>query len=138
MRTAPWLLVIACVMPATAGAQQPPVESAATVRQLHETMIKPASEVVFDVGREAPKNNEQWTAIARAGVTLVEAGNLMMRAAPPKDRAKWITLSRQLVTAGRTARRAAETRNLDALMRTSDRLIIVCETCHAAYRKPDY
>ena len=100
-------------------------------------MIEPASEVIFNIGREAPTNNEKWTAISSAGVTLVKSGNLLMRASPPKNRAKWITLSRQLVTAGRTARRAAEARNLGALMRTSDRLVLVCESCHAPYRKPD-
>ena len=135
MRTAPWLLVIACVMTAAAVAQQPPVESAAPVRQLHETMIKPASEVIFNVGREAPRNNENWTEISRAGVTLVKSGTLLRLASPPQDHSKWIRLSQQLVTAGRTARRAAEARNLGALMRTSDRLVIVCETCHAPYRK---
>ena len=134
MRTAPWL-VIGCMMTVTAGARQPPVESAAPVRQLHETMIKPASEVVFNVGREAPKNAEQWTAISGAGATLVKAGNLLMLTSPPENRAKWITLCRQLVTAGRAARRQAEVRNLGALMRTSDRLVAVCESCHARYRK---
>ena len=136
MRTAPLLLSIACLMTATAVAQQPPDESAATVRRLHETMMKPASDVIFNVGREAPKNNEDWIAISGAGVTLVSAGNLLMRASPPKDGAKWIALSRQLVTAGRAARKAAEARNVGALMRTSDRLILVCETCHARYRNP--
>ena len=134
MRTAPWL-VIGCLMTVTAGAWQPPVESAAPVRQLHETLIKPASEVVFSVGRESPRNHEQWTAIARAGDTLVKSGNLLMLASPPENRARWITLCRQLVTAGRTARRQAEVRNLGALMRTSDRLVAVCESCHARYRK---
>lgn len=137
MRTAPWLLVIACLMTATAVAQQPPVESTATVRRLHETMMKPASEVIFNVGREVPTNNEEWTAISGAGVTLVSSGDLLMRASPPKDGGKWIALSRQLVTAGRAARKAAKARNVGALMRTSDRLILVCETCHARYRNPN-
>ena len=135
MRLARWLLVAACLLPRIAGAQHPAVESTATVRQLHATMIKPASEVIFNVGRAAPTKDEQWTALSGAGATLVKSGNLLMLASPPENRAKWITLCRQLVTAGRTARRAADTRHLDALMRTPDRLVVVCETCHARYRK---
>ena len=133
----PWL-VIGCMTTVTAGARQPPVKSAAPVRQLqqlHETLIKPASEVVFNVGREAPTNDEQWTAISGAAATLVKSGSLLMLASPLENRAKWITLCRQLATAGRAARRQAEARNLDALMRTSDRLVAVCESCHARYRK---
>ena len=99
-------------------------------------MIKPASDVIFNVGVETPRDNEAWTAIAGAGLALVSAGNLLMLASPPKNGSKWIALSRQLVTAGRTAGKAAEARNVGALMRTSDRLILVCETCHARYRNP--
>jgi hypothetical protein len=43
-------------------------------------------------------------------------------------------LSRQLTLVGRTAQRAARARNLEALMHASDRVIMVCETCHAPYR----
>jgi hypothetical protein len=135
MRSATSLLLVACVVPTLAGAQPGPDESTATVRQLHATMIKPASEVIFNVGRAAPTNAEQWTALSGAGATLVKSGNLLRLASPPGNRAKWITLCRQLVAAGHAARRAADTRHLDALMRTPDRLVVVCETCHARYRK---
>ena len=135
MKTALGLLVVSIVMTGTAAAQQPALQSAATIRQLHESMIKPASEVIFNVGRESPRTHEQWTAISRAGTTLFESGNLLMLALPAQDRATWIKLSQQLASAGPTARKSAEARNLGALMRTSDRLVVVCETCHARYRK---
>ena len=98
-------------------------------------MIKPASEVIFNVGRAAPRHDEQWTVISQAAATLVKSGNLLMLAAPPENGAKWNTLCRQLVTAGRAVLKAADGRHLGALMRTPDRLVVVCETCHARYRK---
>jgi hypothetical protein len=137
MRSAPWLLVVACLLPRSAGAQHPPVESPATVRQLHATMIKPASEVIFNVGREAPRTIENWLAISRAADTLTSAGKLLMIVPPPTDRTRWIRLSRQLGAAGRAVRSTAEARDLGRLMQTSDRLVIVCETCHARYRKQE-
>ena len=137
MRSAPWLLLVACLLPRIADAQYPPVESTATVRQLHATMIKPASEVIFNVGREAPGTIEHWFAIYNAAVTLTRSGNLLMIVSPPADRAAWSRLSRQLGAAGRAARSTAEARQLGRLMRTSDRLVIVCETCHARYRKQE-
>ena len=135
MKSALGLLVVAIVTTGTAAAQQTPAQSAATIRQLHESMIKPASEVIFNVGRESPRTHQQWTAISRAGATLSRSGHLLMLALPAHDRPNWIRLSRQLATAGPMARKSAETRNLGGLMRTSDRLVIVCETCHARYRK---
>jgi hypothetical protein len=135
MKSALGLLVVAIVMTGTAAAQQPLVQSTATIRQLHESMIKPASDIIFNVGRESPRTHEQWAAISRAGATLFKSGNLLMLALPAQDRAQWIRLSRQLATAGPTVRKSAEARNLGVLMRTSDRLVIICETCHARYRK---
>ena len=130
------LLTLAGLMSATALAEQRPQESAATVKRLHETMIKPASDIVFAVGRGAPKNTEEWSAISRAGVTLGSAGNLIL-ASWTDHQVKWTRLSRELVAASRSARKAADARNVAALMRASDRLIVVCETCHAAYRQQD-
>jgi hypothetical protein len=137
MRSAPWLLVVGCLLPSIAGAQHPPVESAATVRELHATMIKPAAEVIFNVGREVPGTTEEWFAIYSAGATLAKAGDLLIILSPPTDRAKWIGLSRQLSAAGRAARSSAAARHLGALIRISDRLVAVCETCHARYRKQE-
>jgi hypothetical protein len=115
----------------TVSAQGAPVES---VRQLHEAMIKPASDAIFNVAREAPKNAEAWTAVASAGVTLTKSGQLLMLQAPASNREKWITLARQLTVVGRTAQRAAQARNVEELTQASDRAIVVCEACHAPYR----
>jgi hypothetical protein len=132
MRTTAWVLVIGCVTSITNA--QSSVGFAATVRHVHETMIKPASETIFNVGREAPRTKDQWMAISAAGATLVKSGDLLMHVSPPAHQAKWVTLCRQLVIAARRARMAAETRNLARVMRSSDRLVIVCEACHAPYR----
>jgi hypothetical protein len=126
--------VLFWLIAANISAQRPPVEPAAPVRQLHDAMIKPASDAIFSVAREAPNNAQAWTAVADAGGTLAKAGHLMVLQAPAGNRQRWMTLSRQLTLVGRTAQRAARARNLEALMQVSDRVIIVCETCHARYR----
>lgn len=130
------LTVVYLAVAVTAAAQQPRVEPAEHIRQLHQAAIKPASEVVFNVGREAPRTSEDWMAISHASAVLIQSANLLVREAPTKNRIAWITFSRQLAAAGRAARHAAETRDVSALMRTSDRLVTVCESCHAPFRKP--
>jgi hypothetical protein len=114
-------------------AQRSPVESASPVQQIHLAMIKPASDAIFNVAREAPKDAAAWRAMASAGATLAKSGHLMMLQAPANGE-RWVTLSRQLTRVGRTAQRAAQARNLVALMHASDRVIVVCETCHAPFR----
>jgi hypothetical protein len=123
------------LMTATFAAQLPPVEPTTPIRQIHAAMIKPASDAIFNVAREAPASADAWARVAAAGVTLTKAGRLMILQAPAKGRERWTALSRQLTTVGRSAERAAQARNLDALTRASDRAIVVCETCHAPYRK---
>lgn len=107
-----------------------------SIRQLHEALIKPASDVIFNVGRESPGNDRAWAGVSRAGASLVQSGALLTLAAPRQDRAAWLGLSRQLAAAGTAARTAAEARSVAALTAVSDRLVVVCESCHAPYRKP--
>jgi hypothetical protein len=123
--------VLIWLIAAAVSAQRQTVEP---IRQLHDAMIKPASDAIFNVAREAPKNADAWTAVADAGGTLAKSGQLMVLQAPARNRERWMTLSRELTLVGRTAQRTAQARNLEALMRVSDRVIIVCETCHARYR----
>ena len=132
MRTA-WLLALAGLISATAAAHQRPRDSSGIVKNLHDTMIKPASDLVFSVGRNAPKTLEEWTLVSHAGATLAAAGHLMLTSRTD-DQVTWPSLSRRLTAAGRSARRSADARSVAALTRASDRLIVVCETCHAAYR----
>ena len=130
-------MVIALVWLATtvAFAQQPIVAPDTPIRQLHATMIKPSSDAIFNVGREAPKTDEAWAAVRQAAVTLAESGRQLMRDAPPAKRATWMRRCRELVNAAALARKAAEARNVRDLMKAPDRLVIVCESCHAAFRK---
>ena len=123
-----WLLAAAVLV------RVPAVDAAAPVKELHQTMMKPASEAIFNVGRVVPKTDAEWLTVSRAGIALVEAGTLLRRGARPVDSWRWSTLSRQLAAAGRRATWAADVRNGRALIQASDRLVIVCETCHARYR----
>lgn len=126
-----WLIM------ATVSAQAASVEPA-PVRQLHDAMIKPASDAIFSVAREAPRNAKAWTALVGAGGTLATSGHLMTLQAPASNRERWMTLSRQLTLVGRTAQRAAQARNLEALTHASDRIIIVLDLpCALPQQEPE-
>ena len=97
-------------------------------------VTQPASDAIFDIGRAAPMRDEDWTSMARAGAVLVESG-LLSLGHSGKDGGAWLKLSRQMAAGGRTAKSAAEAGNLRSLTQASERLVVVCETCHARYRK---
>ena len=92
----------------SAGAQQSTVKPVATVKQLHEAMITPSSDALFDVGREAPKDEKGWAALRNNALILAESGNLLMLAGRAKDNGAWIKLPRELVDGGAAALKAVE------------------------------
>ena len=117
-------------------AAEAPVRAVATVSQLHEVMIKPASDTMFNAARRAPAGDGDWTVLRRAAITLAESGNLLMIGARARDQGRWMKLSRELLDVSGEAATAAGASNLDLFIAISDRLVDVCESCHVRYRSP--
>ena len=128
-------LALVWMVTAVAFAQEPAVTPDTPIRRLHAAMIKPSSDAIFNVARESPKSAEAWATVRQAAVTLAESGRQLMREAPPAKLSVWLQRCRELVNAAAAARKAAEARNVRTLMKAPDRLVIVCESCHAAFRK---
>ena len=126
-------VIVVLLLPAVA-AQQSGIKPIASIRQLHDAMITPASDAIFNVGVAAPRNDQEWLAVQNAAVTLTESGNLLMLGSRARDRGRWMRMSRSMVDAGALALKAAEARNLNALMDACDRIVLACETCHEPYR----
>jgi hypothetical protein len=122
------MLVAACC--AAAAAQQATIKRVATVRDLHDAMMTPASDAIFDVTREKPKDDEAWATLRRNAIILAESGNLLLLRRPPKDKGPWAKLSLAMVDAGAAAVKAVDARDVGALMKVTDRLVDVCEECH--------
>jgi hypothetical protein len=127
-------VVLVVLMLPVVAAEQAGVKAVATIRQLHDAMITPASDAIFHVGLAAPGNDQEWIALQHAAVTLAESGNLLMLGTRAKDRGRWMRMSRALVDASALALEAADAKNLDHLMDASDRIVLACETCHEPYR----
>ena len=123
------LLASACTQPTPKDRFQP----AATVLQLHEAMITPASDAVFK-GVETPGDDAAWAAVRNSAVILTESGNLLMMAGRAKDTGDWMDHSQALAVGGAAALRAAETKDPDALLAAGDKIVSVCMDCHEKYR----
>jgi len=133
------LLLFAAVLCALAAAQQPAappsaIRPVATVKQLHDAMITPASDALFNAGAQAPKDDQAWSEVANEALVLAESGNLLMLGSRAKDQGAWMKMSRALVDAAAEAAKAAQDKNLNALMAAGDRIETSCESCHVPYR----
>jgi hypothetical protein len=119
-------------------AQAPaPYQPVGTMSQLMVDIIYPASDAIFYVDRDAPKNAAQWNALQGTALTLAESGNLLMMEGRARDQGDWMKDSKMMVDAGAAAYKAARARSLDGLLAVNDQLYQACVTCHQQYR-PGY
>ena len=131
-----YLLLLASFLlfPANAAmAQQPAFKPVANLNQLMKAIIIPSSDAVFQIAMEAPQDDQAWAAVQNSALTLAESGNLLMIGNRAKDTDAWIKAAQALVDAGTVAFRAAEAKNVDALIEAGDQVYATCEGCHQQY-----
>lgn len=134
-RTFVWSFLVGVVLllASVAMTQQPTVKPVANVKKLMRAMIIPSSDALFNVARQAPKDDAEWAAVENSAVILGESGNLLMIGSRAKNTTVWMKTSRALVDAGAVALKAAEAKNLDALMDAGNQIVDACERCHEKY-----
>jgi len=115
---------------AAATTQQSSPNLVASVTQLMRAMAVPASNALFDVARTPPKDDSEWAAIEDSAALLAESGNLLMMPGRAENTAVWTKTSQAMVDAGATALRAAQARNLDAIIEAGNQIVDACESCH--------
>jgi cytochrome c553 len=105
--------------------------------QLMIDIVYPTSDAIFYVERAAPKTDREWNALRATALTLAESGNLLMMDQRARDQGNWIKDSRALVDAGAAAYKAAQAKDLNAIVALNQQLYTACVTCHEQYR-PTY
>ena len=121
----------AALLLASAALTQGPVPRAvATVTQLMQAMIIPASNALFNLPRQVPEDDAGWDAVRNQAVVLAESGNLLMVGDRAEDSEVWMETSQALTDAGEAALAAALARDVDAITSVGDQIIDACERCH--------
>lgn len=121
------LLFLTCAAMAQEPAKFKPVANA---KQLMEVFVIPASDALFDVSSEPPKNDAEWKRLRNNALILAESGNLLMMGSPAEDKDIWMKYSRALVDAGTVALKAVEAKNVDDLIQAGDPILAACQGCH--------
>jgi hypothetical protein len=143
----------------------------ATIKDLMESIVDPSADVIWGAAGSvadkqgvqdfSPKTPEEWLAVRRAAVRLIEGGNLLMmpgrEAAPAgvksdapgvelepaaitalirRKRRSFDAFARALQGVGSDVLRASEVRNADLLIEIGGRMEEVCESCHKTFWYP--
>jgi len=103
---------------------------------------KPAMPIPFDYVQWGTTVYYGWQSVDQAALALVETAPLFLlpgrrceNGKPvPIDRADWKQYTAALMDVGREAYRAAQTRNVDEVVKVADRLNESCANCHKVYR----
>lgn len=104
--------------------------------------LEPAADVLWDSAgfiltdegeRDLqPTTQEGWDHVRNAATVVAESGNLLMMPGYAVD-SDWMEYAQGLVTAGISARDAAQAKDADALFQAGARLYNVCLACHNRY-----
>jgi hypothetical protein len=147
-----------------AAADSPAAKPHMNVLQLMRAFPFPHANVIFDTQGRDPEGPEKsssmafsvyrwgdsdvyagWSAVESSALALAEIaplltvpGRLCANGLPaPVDREDWKAAAQGLVAAGEAAYRAAQTKNLDAMLEVSETLTNACAACHNVYRDID-
>jgi len=110
------------------------VRTLANVRELHDLMISPASDAVFEASSNQPLDAKGWTTARNQALVLAESGNLLMVGTRVRDNGNWMKMSRAMVDAAALAASAAEKKDAMALEAATDAITVSCMECHRPYR----
>jgi hypothetical protein len=128
------LMGLAGVMIAQAPSPFQPVGS---VSQLMVDIVYPASDTLFYIERDPPKNDHDWNVIRGTALTLAESGNLLLMGSRARDQDRWVKDTKLMIDAGKAAYKAAQKKDMPAILDLNEQLTASCTTCHVHYR-PNY
>ena len=128
------LLLLVC---GAAFAQAPAYQPVGNMSQLMVDIIYPASDAVFYIGRNKPKNDVEWNQFKTQALMLAESGNLLLMPGRARDNDKWVTDTKLMIDVAKKAYNLAKAKNLDGILDLNDELNTACVTCHKDYR-PNY
>ena len=115
----------------------------ATVRQLMDGLVSPASTTVYKsvsiiiseagVEENYPRTEEEWRAVEGAAAALAEAGSLLQVEGRARDQDRWIKISQAMTEASLVSMKAAQARDKEALLASGEALNASCDNCHRVF-----
>jgi hypothetical protein len=147
------------------------VRPTATIKDIMDSIVDPSADAIWEsvetvvnakgIDERQPRTDEDWAAVRKRAVALVEAPNLLVMdgrhvaqpgekaqnnsveltpeeidAAIKQDRQAWIDLAHKLQDAALPALKATNDRNVEALLDAGEHIDVACENCHLKYWYP--
>jgi hypothetical protein len=124
-----------------------PFKPVATLDQLMDGPIAHSAEAYWGavstvvdkdgVHETFPQNDREWQQVWSAGITIGEAGNLLMMPGRARDNGDWMRLAAALVDAGMEGAQAAQSKNTERVLEAGEKIYNACGACHTKYIAAD-
>ena len=160
--------VTALVTAGCSRSSAPEYRPTATVREIMDSIVDPSADALWDsvevvatlegTVKKEPKTDEDWHALRRHAIALIEASNLLLMpnrlVAKPGEKAEdprvdlhpeeiqtlirqdpgtWNTVAHGLHDAAMQSLQATDAKDVTALLNAGDVLDQACESCHRRY-----
>jgi hypothetical protein len=113
----------------------PQLNVVASVKQIMQGIVIPASDAVWAVPGAVPKDDMGWLKVESNALMLSESANLLLVPGRAIDQDEWAKQSIALRNAASSAAAAIRDRDVDKISAAGDALYEVCEGCHRKYLK---
>ncbi len=120
----------------------PPV---ATVKQVMDGMITPASMFIWDsvsttvsaagIEEKMPRTDEEWARVAMNAALIVESANLLVDPERALDTQDWPAMAKAMAGAANKTLEAARRHDPDGILVVGDELNQTCDRCHERYSR---
>ena len=117
----------------TIASAAPPNVARVPLKDVMVKIIEPASNGVFYISRQPPKNDDEWKVLQGQALILSEIATSLVTPARAKDKQQWPQDAKLLLDAANAAYAAANAKNTTALEDLNDQLYTACTTCHEHY-----
>jgi hypothetical protein len=128
---------------AGAASGPPAAPPVATVLEIMDGIVSPASSVVYQsvattVTREGvqetrPKNDREWQRVAGNAAALIEASQMLKAEGRTRD-GDWTMIATAMGDAAAEARAAAQKKDPEGILAAGERLNNSCDNCHRKYQ----
>ena len=135
--------IVFIVLGARNAGKAPGAAPVASVKQIMQGIVTPASGAIYNAvsttvtvkGTEEifPRNDREWAIVGSHAMALVEAANLLKVDGRAKDTGDWMRMSDAMGTAAMQSYRAAEKKDVEALLASGEVLNNSCDSCHRNY-----
>ena len=119
-----------------------PITPAVSINAMMVALVDHAAHNLWEIERagKAPKSDADWANVIEHAIQIAAAGAAITAGgAGPTDavwagNASWSAHAARMAEAGVAARKAADSKNLDAVIAANGQLVQTCEACHKEFK----